>query len=185
MFLAIGLDDGAAWATDWLRTHRAQSPRLALAPLVAVAALPFASFAIHHEEANQHDDTDDRDRIERGLAVAESHALLLTDSYADAEYLWYYTVGEGLREERDLVVSPFATPSEAISYFAGGPGKLTNAAYLAEPDDARVYTVSATQAAAMRRAGLRVTAADDDVWEIRAPTTATRPQRTARPPRPG
>jgi hypothetical protein len=175
VFMAIALDDGSAWATEWLKSHRPQSPRLAAAPLVAVALLPLASFLVHHDEANQRDNTHDRARIVRGLDAAGHHALVLTDSYADAEYLWYYTVAEGLREERDLVVSPYVTPRDAVAYFARDSGTLAhNARFLAQPDGARIYTVSTRQAAAFARAGLVVVRVDHGIWEIRGPAELPR-----------
>jgi hypothetical protein len=162
VFIGIGLEGAVAWS----QARRPDSRRLAAALAVAVVAVPVATFLIDHGRAGKRHTTADRERIERAIAVADHHAMLLTDNYEDSQYLWYYTVGEGLRD-RDLVVSAQLPPAAVVTYFQGGHSKLTiDATFIEGPGPPRLYTATPHQAAALRTLGLEVTPVAESVWEI-------------------
>jgi hypothetical protein len=164
VFLGIGLEAivGAALA------RRPSWPRGAgVAMVLAVAAIPVAAAVVGHPRASQSGNVAHAERIERAIATADRHAVLITDNYQDSEYLWYHVLGEGLGRDRDLVVSHQLTVDEVVTYFEGGDGRLaTDAATLAGPGAPRVLTATREQADALRHAGLHVVEVADGVWEI-------------------
>jgi hypothetical protein len=138
--------------------------------VAVVAAIPLATGKAHHLEASQRYNTQAREKIERTLDAAGSHAMILTDGYHDSEYFWYYTLAEGIRSERDIWVTAFAKPEAVRNHFRGLGGPVThNVSLMDEPDQVRFFTSSQQQAITLRRMDLRVIPVAPSVWEVQAP----------------
>ena len=92
----------------------------------ALAVLVVLFAAGNRSGSSQRGEVAVAEQTERAIDAAGSDAVLLTDDYNDSEYLWYYLLGEGLGEERNLVVADQVTPGEVADYFvrlgAGGRG---------------------------------------------------------------
>lgn len=162
VFLGLGLDG----VVGWLQARRGDAPWLM--PVVAgVLAAVVAVFAVaNHDGASQRDTVADAERVERALDAAGDSGVLLTDSYHDSEYFWYYLLGEGLGEERDLVVADQVRPAQVVEYFTAGSGPVAAAAQSIGLADPPLYTATARQARQLSERGLTATRLAEDVWRI-------------------
>jgi hypothetical protein len=160
VFLGLGLE-GVARLADPVPGRR----RLAA---VAVAVVPLVVGVVNYPDAGQRGNLADAHRIERALAAAGSDAVLVTDNYADSEYLWYYLLGEGLGEERDLVLVDQISADQVVRYYDGRGGRLAHAAGGGRRRGAErpVYTATRHQAVALVEAGLRLDRVAPSVWRV-------------------
>jgi hypothetical protein len=103
--LGLGLAQlGARWTQGHAFARRALAgSALALAP---------ALFLIHAPELDQSRNTRSEERARRVLREVGGEAILLTNDYSEAEYLWYLLFGEGERA-RNLHVS-YDTPQHRL-----------------------------------------------------------------------
>ena len=132
---------------------------------VALAAVPVIMGLVNYPRASQRGTLADAHRIERAIEAAGTDAVLITDNYADSEYVWYHLLGEGLGAERDLRLGHQLRPGEVVRFFEGRGGPLARAAGPGTP----IYTATAQQADDLDAAGLTVTEVADEVWRIEAP----------------
>jgi 4-amino-4-deoxy-L-arabinose transferase-like glycosyltransferase len=183
VFLGVALDAGVTWLEqrrpaddDRRRTRLAVAG--GLAGLVAVVGL------VDYGRSSQRGTTADADRIERALAAAGTGAVLLTDDYGDSEYLWYYLLGEGLGEERDLALANQVKPAQVAQYFSAGTGPVAAAALEVEVVDPPLYTATAHQAVTLADHGLGIAEVAPSVWRVTRPTPATSPIPAAPAPAP-
>jgi hypothetical protein len=109
------------------------------------------------------------EQTERAIDAAGSDAVLLTDNYNDSEYLWYYLLGEGLGEERNLVVADQVTPGEVADWFWSASGPVAVAAESLHVPAPALYMGARRQARDLAEQGLAVTPLDDGVWRVGPP----------------
>jgi hypothetical protein len=157
VFLGIGLDGAAEWLGQ-----RALHRRWTWAAAAALATIPLVTAAVNYPRASQRGEVADARRIERAIDAAGTDAVLITDNYADSEYLWYYLLGEDLRDERDLKLANQLTSRQVELFFDRRRGPLARIA----TRDTPVYTATTHQAWAVAARGLTVTQVDDNVWRI-------------------
>jgi hypothetical protein len=100
--------------------------------------------------------------MERLMDAAGSGALIVTDNYADSEYVWYHLLGEGLAAERDLALGNQVTPATVAAFVRDGRGPLARVATPGTP----VFTATAHQAEDLADAGLLPIEVDEDVWLV-------------------
>jgi hypothetical protein len=160
VFLGLGAEAVAEWAGARLwgaggRWRRA----VAVAVLVAV---PVGMAATNYGRADRSDDVADAGRIERLVEAAGTDAVLVTDNYADSEYVWYYLLGEDMGRERRLSLANQIAPDTVAAYLRGG--SLRGIARPGLP----VYTATPHQAQELRALGLTVTPVAADVWRVAA-----------------
>jgi hypothetical protein len=166
LFLGIGLDG----IVGWIGERWAGNRPLLVGAVGALAAIPLASGLIDYTKASQRGTVEASERFERAMDVVGSNAILITDTYDDSEFFWYYVLGEGLGTSRNLRVVHEATPGDVKDYFAGRSSQVTDAAELIGIDHhPLIYTASPYQPAPMRRAGFKVTEVAKDVWRIDPP----------------
>jgi hypothetical protein len=163
LVLAVFLGIGAEALADRLRLPSRRPVRLAAG--AALAAVPLVMGLVTYPRASQRGTLADAHRIERAIAAAGTDAVLITDNYADSEYVWYHLLGEGLGTERDLRLGNQLRPGEVVGFFDGRGGRL---AHIARPGTP-IYTATAHQADDLDAAGLTVTEVADQVWRITAP----------------
>ena len=154
VFLGIGLDG----AVEWAQGQR----RLRVAGLAALAAIPVITGAVNYPKASLRGEVGDAHRIERAIDAAGTDAVLITDNYADSEYVWYYLLGEGLGAERHLKLANQLRPRDVEAYFDRHRGALARVARPGTP----IYTATTHQAWALAYEGLTVTQVADNVWRI-------------------
>jgi len=158
----LGLDQVArAWP-------RARAARLVGA--ACLVALPLAGALLHYRQASQRGNVADHRYIEHLVTAAPAGSVFITDNYEDSEYVWYFLLGEGLREERRLDIVNQATPQEVADHVWRGRGRLASVAGRDRP----VVVVRPHQAAELRKAGLAVEPMPDGGWQVRGPGTAGR-----------
>jgi hypothetical protein len=121
--------------------------------------------AVNYPRASQRGNEADAGRIQRAIDTAGHDALLVTDNYADSEYIWYHLLGEGLGDERNLALGNQVNPVTVARFVRNGSGGLTRQA----PRGTPVYTATAHQAVQLADAGLVVTEVAEDVWLVEAP----------------
>jgi hypothetical protein len=158
--LAVGLGLGAEGIAVWLT--RASTRRMVAAGAGALALMPLALGLTNYQRASQRGNRAVAERIERAIRVAGTGAVFVTDNYDDSEYFWYFTLGEGLGESRDLAVVHQATAAEIAAFFAGHRGRLAAVA----PPGTPIYTATVHQADTLTHAGLALTEVARDVWRI-------------------
>lgn len=134
------------------------------AAAAALALVPLVTGLVNYPRASQRGAVGDAQRIERAIDAAGTGAVLVTDNYADSEFFWYYLLGEGLGDERDLELVDQIPPGHVVAFFEGRGGPLARVATARTP----VYTATARQAVDLAAAGLTVTEVADDVWRITA-----------------
>jgi len=162
VFLGVGLDRAAARARD-LWPGRTAAGWLA----VALLAVPALTGLVDYRRASQRGAVSDAKRIERALAAAGEHAVLVTDNYRDSEYVWYYLLGEHMSETHGLELASQVTPDELREYLTAGTGPVAVAAgHVEGVTDPPLYTPSADTAADLRVAGIELTEVAPDVWRI-------------------
>jgi len=164
VFLGLGLDAGLRWVEE----RRAGSgPVVSAGVPAALAALVLVVGLVNHSEASQRGNVGDAERIERAIDTAGDGAVLLTDDYHDSEYFWYYLLGEGLGEQRNLALAHLVLPDQVAEYFTGRSGPVALAATSVRGRiDPLIYTATPHQAEALAGRGLTVTPVADDVWRI-------------------
>jgi hypothetical protein len=155
VFLAIGLDGAVA---------KVEGRGWTWAAAAALAAIPLATGAVNYPRASLRGEVGDAHRIERAIDAAGTDAVLITDNYADSEYLWYYLLGEDLGDERDLKLANQLKPREVEAFFDRHRGPLARVARAGTP----IYTATTHQAWALAYEGLTVTQVADNVWRIEA-----------------
>jgi hypothetical protein len=160
VFLGIGAEAVATALGPLGRDRR----RLAAAAL-ALACVPVTLGLVNYTRASQRGAVGVEDRMDRLFAAAGQDALIVTDNYADSEYVWYYLLGEGLGEERDLALANQVRPVDVAAFVEDGAGRLTRVARRGTP----VYTATEHQAEQLVDVGLAVTEVDEDVWLVEAP----------------
>lgn len=164
VFLGIGLDGIVGGVTRRWPAHRRAALAVAGASL---AAIPAVMGVVGYRSASQRGTTADAERIELALDAVGEHAVLLTDNYNDSTFFWYYLIGEGMADSRDLSLVHQATPQHVIDYFSGGLSPVADAAAALEgTDPPPLYTASPLQPEAMARAGLNVTQVAEGVWRV-------------------
>jgi len=177
VFLGIGLDGIVdwVWTRPWSpagrhhsRQERARDDRRARLGVAGVlVAIPLVTGLVDYRAASQRGTTADAQRIEAALDAIGQHAVILTGTYHDSEYFWYYLIGEGQAESRDLALVHEAAPQEVEDYFAGLPSRVSEAAEQIEgADRPPLFTASPLQPEAMAAAGLEVTELAPGVWRI-------------------
>lgn len=184
VFLGVALDAGVTWLEQRRPADApgdvdadadaadpgpdpARRTRLAvaggLAGLVAVVGL------VDYGRSSQRGTTADAERIERVLDTAGTGAVLLTDDYGDSEYLWYYLLGEGLGDERDLALANQVKPAQVTQYFTAGTGPVAAAALEVEVADPPLYTATPHQALTLADHGLGIAEVAPSVWRVTPP----------------
>ena len=154
VFVGIGLDG----VIDRIEGRT----RAMVAGVAALAAIPLVTGIVNYPRASLRGEVGDAHRIERAIDAAGTGAVLITDNYADSEYVWYYLLGEDLGAERHLRLANQVTPREVEAFFDRHRGPLARAARPGTP----VYTATTHQAWALAHEGLTVTLVDDNVWRI-------------------
>jgi transmembrane protein TMEM260 (protein O-mannosyltransferase) len=163
VFLGMGLDGAVEWVQSRLTASgSAASRRWTWATIAALAAIPLTTGAVNYPRASLRGEVGDAHRIERAIDAAGTDAVLITDNYADSEYLWYYLLGEDLGAERDLKLANQLKPRQVEAFFARHRGPLARIARPGTP----IYTATAHQAWALAYEGLTVTLVADNVWRI-------------------
>jgi hypothetical protein len=157
VFTGLGLEDVAGRVAPRLSADRTRRA----AGAVALAAVPAALLVANYHQASQRGSTADAERIERLIEAAGHDAVLVTDNYADSEYVWYYLLGERMGAERHLTLASQVTPAQVRGLVE--PPAVGNR-FTATPP---VYTATPHQADELRAAGLSVTEVDDGVWSVR------------------
>ena len=158
VFLGVGADALAARVAPHLP---AGAPGRALAVL-ALVGVPMAMGLVNYGRASQRGATAVADRMERLVEAAGSDALIVTDNYADSEYVWYHLLGEGLADERDLALGNQVAPSTVVAFVRDGRGRLTRVATPGTP----VFTATENQAEDLAAAGLVPVEVAADVWLV-------------------
>jgi Protein O-mannosyl-transferase TMEM260-like len=164
-FLAIGLEG----AVRWLEARPWASPWALRAGAGALAVLVVLFAAVNRSGSSQQGEVAVAERTERAIDAAGSDAVLLTDDYNESEYLWYYLLGEGLGEERNLVVADQVTPGEVTDYFSSASGPVAVAAETLGVAAPALYTGARRQARDLAGQGLAVTPLGDGVWRVGPP----------------
>lgn len=163
VFLGLGLDAAVGWVGQrWPADRRVPYGVAAgLVGMVAVFGL------VDYRRSSQRGTVHDAERIERAVDTVPDGTVLLTDGYHDSEYIWYFLLGEGLGDERDLALANQVTPENVRQWLTSRSGPVAAAANevdgSAEPP---LYTASPTQAVALTEAGLTVTEVAEDVWQV-------------------
>lgn len=170
-FLGIGLEGGACWLEG--RGWASPWARRAGAGTLAVLVVLFA--AANRSASSQRGEVAVAERTERAIDAAGGGAVLLTDDYNDSEYLWYYLIGEGLGDERNLVVADQVTPEQVADFFASASGPVAVAAGTLGVTEPALYTGARGQARDLAEQGLSVTPLGDGVWRVGPPAAATGP----------
>jgi hypothetical protein len=165
VFLGIGLEG----AVRWLEARPWASPWALRAGAGALAVLVVLFAAGNRSGSSQRGEVAVAEQTERAIDAAGSDAVLLTDDYNDSEYLWYYLLGEGLGEERNLVVADQVTPGEVADYFSSASGPVAVAAESLHVPAPALYTGARRQARDLAEQGLAVTPLDDGVWRVGPP----------------
>jgi transmembrane protein TMEM260 (protein O-mannosyltransferase) len=158
VFLGIGLDGIVDRIADWVEGRG----RTLVAGIAALAAIPLTTGAVNYPRASLRGEVGDAHRIERAIDAAGTDAVLITDNYADSEYLWYYLLGEDMGDERDLKLANQLKPRQVEAWFDRHRGPLAG---VARPGTA-IYTATTNQAWALAYEGLTVTQVADHVWRI-------------------
>jgi len=166
VFLGLGVEAVATALAPHLR-----DPRRLVAAGAALACVPLVMGLVNYTRASQRGAVGVEDRMGRLFAAAGTDALIVTDNYADSEYVWYYLLGEGLGDERDLALANQVRPVDVAAFVEDGAGRLTRVARRGTP----VYTATEHQAEQLVDIGLVVTAVDEDVWLVEAPAPAGQP----------
>lgn len=166
-FLGIGLEGAARWleARPWGSPWALRAGAGALAVVVVLFA------AGNRSGSSQRGEVAVAERTERAIDAAGSGAVLLTDDYNDSEYLWYYLLGEGIGDERNLVVADQVTPDEVADYFSSASGPVAVAAGSLGVSAPALYTGARRLARDLAERGLAVTPLGDGVWRV-GPTPA-------------
>ncbi|HEY8545135.1 MAG TPA: DUF2723 domain-containing protein [Acidimicrobiales bacterium] len=154
--------------------HVADDPRPApgldrrarLAVACGLAALVAVVAAVDYGRSSQRGTTDDAERIERAIAAAGTGAVLLTDDYVDSEYFWYYLLGEGLGEERDLALANQVQPRDVARWFSSRTGPVAAAARAVDQPDPPLYTATAHQAVLLVDHGMAIDEVAPGVWRV-------------------
>ena len=160
VFLGLGAEAVAAALAPHLRDRRHL-----LAAGAALACIPLVLGLVNYTRASQRGAVGVQDRMGRLFDAVGQDALIVTDNYADSEYVWYYLLGEGLGEERDLALANQVRPVDVAAFVEEGAGRLTRVARRGTP----VFTASEHQAEQLDAFGLAVTEVDEDVWLVEAP----------------
>ena len=166
-FLGIGLE-GAART---LEARPRASPWALRAGAGALAVLVVLFAAGNRSGSSQRGEVAVAERTERAIDAAGSDAVLLTDDYNDSEYLWYYLLGEGVGDERNLVVADQVTPGEVADYFSSASGPVAVTARSLGVIAPALYTGARRQARDLAERGLAVTQLGGGVWRV-GPTPA-------------
>lgn len=162
VFLGLGLEVGVAWLFE----RRPDDRRVAQGVAVGLAALVAVVGVADYNRSGQRGTTADAERIERALATVDDGSVLLTDNYHDSEYFWYYLLGEGQEDERDLAMAHMVTPAQVEAYLARGTGPIAAAAQRVDDADPPLYSATPHQAFTLAARGLTVTEVAQDVWRV-------------------
>ncbi len=166
VFLAVGLDEIVRWVGACLPDSR----RAVVGVTGAVVAIPLLTAVVGYPDASQRGAVGHQQRIERVLAGAGKHAVLLTDNYQDSEFLWYYLLAEGVGEPRDLDLVNEATPGMVEEHFRQGTGRVAVIAH--RMDGTRhpaLLAITRDLAEEMADAGLTVTPHGPELWRVDRP----------------
>jgi hypothetical protein len=169
--LAVFVGPGLDRAVGSVQEHLVGTRSIAVALAAGLAMLVTAVGAVNHPHADQRGNTADAERMERALAAVGDGAVMLTEDYHDSEYLWYYLLGEGWADERDLALANQVRPADVEEYFTHRTGRVAAAA--SELDDATdppLFTATPAQAESLAEAGLIVTPVGEDLWQVFDPS---------------
>jgi hypothetical protein len=144
---------------------RLRDRRRLVAAGAALTCVPLVMGLVNYTRASQRGAVGVQDRMGRLFDAVGHDALIVTDNYADSEYVWYYLLGEGLGEERDLALGNQVRPADVAAFVEEGTGRLAHEARPGTP----VYTATEHQAERLDAYGLTVTEVDEDVWRVEAP----------------
>jgi hypothetical protein len=171
VFLGLGLEGMIAWAHDNYPGHE----RVAWGVVGALLLLPIGGTVLDYRRASQRGNVEDAARIERAIDTAGHDAVLVTDNYADTEYILYHFHIDGVDEARNLatVDRHGLTVKQVKRYLRHGDGPLADAVDQVRerggPRRPRLYTPIPAQARHLRAAGVEVSEVAEDVWRIEYP----------------
>ena len=162
VFLGLGLEAATAWVLE----RRPDDRRVVLGVAAGLAAMVMVVGLADYDRSSQRGTTADAERIERALDTVGDGSVLLTDNYHDSEYFWYYLLGEGLGDERDLAMAHLVKPAQVEAYFTSHTGPVAAAALQVDRADPPLYTATPHQALTLADHGLTVTPVAQDVWQV-------------------
>lgn len=142
----------------------------------ALLLLPLLFGAVNHPLADQRSNDGRALWAQDVLAQVPDGAVIYPGRYDYSQYLWYYTIGQGVGRQRDVYVVSYKTPiTGLLDYLAGDPLHIPEQR-LTVPPGRPVFTLVESDAAYLHNAGFIVTPIDrpaHTLYRIRDPEAIT------------
>lgn len=167
VFLGLGL----AAVLAWLRQRYSGQGLVSGALVALLIAAPLAIAIVNYPRASQRGNLGHQERLEATLTAAGHDAVLLSGTYDDSEYLWYFLLGEGLGDKQNLAMVHGTTASQVTDYFDANRGPVAQAAGEVTTRNRQVgnpalFAVSEDLADDLRAADFLVTRVAPSAWAI-------------------
>jgi hypothetical protein len=104
------------FALEWLAGQLGKYPRLAW----GLAILPIFFLWLNFAKIDQSDHNLHDQRTKLILRAAGRDALIVADDYENAEYLWYYLLGENLQRRNLFALPDYSITAEQVRQYLSG-----------------------------------------------------------------